>query len=172
MTLGDRVAVLNDGRLQQVDPPQRLYDFPSNRFVAEFIGDPAMNILPVEVEGGTATHDAFEIPVPGYEGPAGSSLLGIRPEDFEYVESDQPGRETFEADVTVTEPLGDTLLLYCRAGGEEFKVQSNPRLGVGSGDSVRLSYDPERLHLFAPDNGEARYHSATATQAKTQPLTD
>jgi multiple sugar transport system ATP-binding protein len=159
MTLGDRVAVLNAGRLQQVDEPQRLYDFPQNRFVAEFIGDPAMNMLPVTVEEASAVHDAFEIPLPEYDGPGGSALLGIRPEDLEYVDG-KSNRPTIEAEVTVTEPLGDTLLLYCRAGGEEFKMQSDPRRAVGSGDRITLTYDPKRLHVFDPESGDAVYHSA------------
>lgn len=159
MTLGDRVAVLNAGRLQQVDAPQQLYDFPQNRFVAEFIGDPAMNMLPVTIEEASAVHDAFEIPLPEYDGPGGSALLGIRPEDLEYVDG-KSNRPTIEAEVTVTEPLGDTLLLYCRAGGEEFKMQSDPRRAVGSGDRITLTYDPKRLHVFDPESGDAVYHSA------------
>jgi multiple sugar transport system ATP-binding protein len=164
MTLGDRVAVLNEGQLQQVDAPQQLYDFPRNRFVAEFIGDPAMNLLSVAVDEQTATHEAFSIPLPGYDGPEKSALLGIRPEDFEHLQSDQPERATFEAEVTVTEPLGDTLLLYCRAADTEFKLQSDPRRNIGPGDTVRLSYDAKRLHLFDPDSGEALYHSAQVTE--------
>lgn len=167
MTLGDRVAVLNDGRLQQVDSPQRLYDYPQNRFVAEFIGDPAMNIFDVTVSDQTAEHDAFEIPLPGYDDTEGSALLGVRPEDIEYVDGENPPRETFDATVTVTEPLGDTVLLYCRiAGGTELKVQSSPRIGVDSGDEITLSYDPERIHVFDPASEEASYHSATATTQK------
>ena len=166
MTLGDRVAVLNDGRLQQVDAPQQLYDFPQNRFVAEFIGDPAMNMLPVTVTDGVAEADFGALPVPKYSGPEGTALLGIRPEDFEYVQAGHTERATFEAEVTVTEPLGDTLLLYCQAGGMEFKIQSDPRLGVDSGETITVSYDPQRLHLFDPDSGEARYHSAEAREQR------
>jgi len=162
MTLGDRVAVLDDGRLQQIATPQRLYDFPENQFVAEFIGDPAMNMLPVTVDDGRAVQDAFTIPLPMYDGDEGEALLGIRPEDFDVVdgESDEP---TFGATVTVTEPLGDTLLLYCRTtDGTEFKVQSDPRQSLGSGDRVTLTYDTERLHLFDTETGDAIYHSAHA----------
>ena len=168
MTLGDRVAVLNDGRLQQVDAPQRLYDLPQNRFVAEFIGDPAMNLLPVTIDDQTAGHDAFEIPLPGYEAGGGDALLGVRPEDIEITEAGETDRSTFEAEVTVTEPLGDTLLLYCRAGGEEFKVQSGPRRALSPGDKVTLTCDPERLHVFDLDSGEAVYHSARAADLAVQ----
>ncbi|WP_436901051.1 ABC transporter ATP-binding protein [Halovenus halobia] len=167
MTLGDRVAVLDDGRLQQVDPPQHLYDFPENRFVAEFIGDPAMNILSVSVTDQTAEHEAFEVPLPEYDGIEGSAHLGLRPEDIEYIDDEEPSRETFEATVTVTEPLGDTVLLYCRiAGGKELKVQTDPRIGVQSGDEITLSYDPDRLHIFDPESGAAMYHSATEAKSR------
>lgn len=158
MTLGDRVAVLDGGELQQVAPPQQLYDFPETRFVAEFIGDPAMNIIPVTVEDGIAEHPAFSVPLPGYDG-SGDRLLGVRPEDLGTVE-EGAGQPVIEAEVVVTEPLGDTLLLYCRTeGGTEFKVQSDPRQNLTAGDSVTLAYDPERLHVFA-ESGEALYHSA------------
>ncbi len=162
MTLGDRVAVLNGGRLQQVAPPQKLYDFPENQFVAKFIGDPAMNIIPVTVKDGQAEHPAFSIPLPGYDGQTGDTQLGIRPEDLRTVErdSDQP---TFGAEVVVTEPLGDTLLLYCQTeDGTEFKVQSDPRQELTAGDPVTLSYDPERLHIFDSESGDTLYHSAHA----------
>lgn len=162
MTLGDRVAVLDNGKLQQIDPPQQLYDFPRTRFVAEFIGDPAMNLIPLAVENGRAVNDAFNIPLPNYDGPEQDLILGLRPEDIQSVPGDTE-QATFEADVTVTEPLGDTLLLYCRTGdGDEFKVQSNPRQDIDAGDRVSLSHDPQRLHLFDSETGEAIYHSARA----------
>ncbi|AEH36924.1 ABC transporter ATP-binding protein [Halopiger xanaduensis] len=187
MTLGDRVVVMNDGRIQQVDTPQRLYDYPSNRFVAEFIGDPAMNMLEVTVEDGPSgpivRHEAFTIEVPDapeLEGLDGDrAVLGFRPEDASLADRDaaagggadapdrrqtgrgDPERTTgpIEATVQVTEPLGDTLLCYCRAGEDEFKVQTAPRTGRAAGDGVTLTLDADRLHLFDPETGEAIYHS-------------
>ncbi|MEF8781012.1 MAG: ABC transporter ATP-binding protein [Haloferacaceae archaeon] len=173
MTLGDRVAVIDAGRLQQVDSPQRLYDFPKNRFVAEFIGDPAMNMIDVTLEGGKAVRDEFAIPLPTDEeaGDVGANLgdhraavLGVRPEDF-YLAREYPemGETSFTTSVTVTEPLGDSLLLYCSLGDTEFKVQAEPRSRLQPGDEVELTYDPARLHLFDPETGEAIYHSENAT---------
>ncbi len=172
MTLGDEVVVMNDGRVQQVDSPQRLYDYPANRFVAEFIGDPAMNTLDVTVEAGAdgarAVHPGFRLPLPdgdGLDAAAGSgAVLGVRPEDLSLADADS-GADAFEATVTVTEPLGDSLLLECRVGGDRLKTQASPRSDVGAGDTVALTPDPERLHLFDPDSGEAVYHSAGATTA-------
>ena len=175
MTLGDRVAVIDAGQIQQVDSPQRLYDFPDNRFVAEFIGDPAMNMIDVDVRDGNVVHESFSIPLPTAEDGATdtidradgnrSAVLGVRPEDF-YLASEYPdmGETTFEATVTVTEPLGDSLLLYCRIGDTEFKVQAEPRSTLQPGDEVELTYDPARLHLFDPETGDAIYHSETVPE--------
>ncbi|PCR90520.1 ABC transporter ATP-binding protein [Natrinema ejinorense] len=175
MTLGERVVVMNDGQIMQVDSPQALYDFPENRFVAEFIGDPAMNMIDVTVEDGTAVHDGFEIPLPdagtedgtpetavaGRSGDRHDAVLGVRPEDF-YLAQESPdlGNATFTATVDVTEPLGDSLLIHCSVGDAVFKIQAEPRTALQSGDEIAVAYDPERLHLFDPETGEARYHSA------------
>ncbi|MFC5136432.1 MULTISPECIES: ABC transporter ATP-binding protein [Haloferacaceae] len=184
MTLGERVVVMDDGEIQQVDPPQALYDFPENRFVAEFIGDPAMNMIDVAVEGGVAVHDAFRIPLPTGEagdgknvenGTAAESLadpeagdrrkavLGVRPEDL-HPARDRPdlGETTFDATVEVTEPLGDSLLVHCSVGDATFKMGAEPRSSLEPGGTVSVTYDPERLHLFEPETGEAFYHSSTA----------
>jgi len=171
MTLGDRVVVMNDGEIQQVDSPQQLYDFPETRFVAEFIGDPAMNLVAATVErtGATATavHPEFRIDLPGTpnpEGLAGSrALLGIRPENLSLAREDED-RATIPGEVTVTEPLGDSLLLECRVGDDHLKVQASPRSPVRPGDAVELTYDPNRLHLFDPESGEAVYHSSADTE--------
>jgi len=172
MTLGDEVVVMNDGEIQQVDSPQRLYDYPANRFVAEFIGDPAMNTLGVTVErdeGYRAVHSGFQLPLPaadGLEDVAGSqAVLGVRPEDLSLADAD--AADAFEATVTVTEPLGDSLLLECRVGDETVRVQASPRSDAEPGDSVALTHDPERLHLFDRETGGAAYHSATAAEVGT-----
>ena len=169
MTLGERVVVMNDGEIQQVDPPQRLYDYPENRFVAEFIGDPAMNMMTATVErdgnGYALAHPEFRLPLGSADelNPKRGSdvLLGVRPEDL-YI-ADEAGTEfsgAIEAAVRVTEPLGDSLLLECAVGGDTLKIHSSPRSGIQHGDAVELAYDPERLHVFDPGTGEALYHSA------------
>ncbi|MFC4248043.1 ABC transporter ATP-binding protein [Natribaculum luteum] len=164
MTLGDRVVVMNDGRIQQIDSPQHLYDYPANRFVAEFIGDPAMNMLEVTVDdepnGPVVRHEAFDLSVPAapeLEDRTGSAHLGFRPEDVSITDRVTGG--VIEATVTVTESLGDSRLLYCRAGSDEFKVQAAPRTDLAAGDTVTLTLDEDRLHLFDDDTDEALYHS-------------
>ncbi|WP_435129665.1 ABC transporter ATP-binding protein [Halobaculum sp. D14] len=173
MTLGDRVAVLNDGELQQIAAPQTLYDFPRNRFVAEFIGEPAMNVLPVEVqrdgEGATAVHDGFAVALPGVDRAAADfdvdsdmqAFFGVRPEDVGLASKLPDGTGAFHAEVTVTEPLGEQLLLHCRVGGDELQVKVEPRSDISVGESVTLGFDPDRLHLFDRSSGAAVYHSTT-----------
>jgi multiple sugar transport system ATP-binding protein len=175
MTLGDRVAVMNDGELQQVAAPQELYDFPTNRFVAEFIGEPAMNVLPVTVRerdsGLLVEHDGFEFDVPEGDGlSAGSESvsLGVRPEDVSLAANLPDGTETFEMEATVREPLGELLLLHCRVGGDEVRVKIEPRSDVHPGDVIEVGLDPTRLHLFDDATGEAVYHSAPRERERTQ----
>ena len=181
MTLGERVVVMDDGRIMQVDPPQTLYDYPENRFVAEFIGDPAMNMIDVAVENGAAVHDSFRIPLPSGGGEREDgvtsladtdpdttgdrhAVLGVRPEDL-YLAGERPelGNAEFDATVEVTEPLGDSLLVHCSAGDARFKMQAEPRASLEPGETVAVTYDPARLHLFDPETGEAFYHFAATT---------
>jgi len=161
MTLGDRVAVMNEGQIEQVASPQRLYDRPATQFVAEFIGSPAMNTLSVSVEtdGVARTRDGTRVSLPDAEGrdalAGDDAVLGIRPEDFTHVSDG-----ALSLDVTVTEPLGDTLLVRGQMGSQPVEVQLEPRTAVEAGDTLSLSADPDRLHLFDPETGEALYRSA------------
>ena len=175
MTLGERVVVMNDGRIMQVDEPQTLYDFPANRFVAEFIGDPAMNMIPVDIVDGRAVHDAFEIPLPTRDdgiaperngegdtpiGDGRHAVLGVRPEE-RYLSDARAGAgsPTIDAEVNVREPLGDSLLLHCSVGATSCNIRAEPRAEIRAGESVSATYDPDRLHLFDAETGEAFYHS-------------
>jgi multiple sugar transport system ATP-binding protein len=110
MTLGQRVAVLRDGRIQQVDSPQRLYREPANLFVAAFIGSPSMNLVEATIADGTAEFAGFKIRLDPARSPAASSdsrvILGIRPEDFEDALYSEPGRPEVQVRVAVLEELG------------------------------------------------------------------
>ena len=177
MTLGDRVAVLNDGELQQVAPPQELYDYPTNRFVAEFIGEPAMNVLPVDVRSRDRTyvaeHDGFSVSLPDGEGLDAASestvTLGVRPEDVSLA-SNLSTADPFEAEVTVREPLGELLLLHCRVGDDELQVKVEPRSQIETGDRIELGFNEERLHLFDARTGDVLYHSTPRTRARADAL--
>ncbi len=173
MTLGDKVVVMNDGELQQVDPPQQLYDFPANRFVAGFIGSPPINLIPVEVhrEDGEAVIEAenakedFRIGLTEADElrtlEAGRATFGVRPEDIHLSSrSDHEHVTPLSMTVNVTEPLGNSMLVYGSIGEQEITVQLDAHNPVTTGDTVELVCDPERLHLFDPESGESLYHSA------------
>jgi multiple sugar transport system ATP-binding protein len=139
MTLGDRVAVMRGGVIQQVDTPKVLYDQPRNLFVAGFIGSPSMNFLPARLEGDTIKLPFGDAPIPDVlrgrltgDGKARDVIAGVRPEHFEdaIVEPDKPGLR-FKAPVTVVESMGSELYAY-------FDVHSG---GVQSAELVELAED-------------------------------
>ncbi len=161
MTLGQRVAVLRDGVLQQVDTPKRLYDRPANVFVAGFIGSPAMNFLPGRLgeEGGglVAQGPGFrlELPEPAAERASGSVgreiWVGIRPE---HLKPAAPAPEddpcTLRVRVRVVEPLGSELIIHgdLEGGNQEIVAKLDPEVSVAVGEELRLAPLPEKIHLF------------------------
>lgn len=178
MTLADRVVVMDDGEIKQVDPPQRLYDYPANRFVAEFIGSPSMNVVDVEVrrrgEEFVAVNPDFEVPLPAKPSLAevadGTAEFGVRPQDLRLV--DEPTAYSIEVEVTVTENLGDELLILGTVGDNEVRVRSeDPRRELDPGEVLHADCDPDRLHVFDPDTGRAVYHSATVDEESPDPET-
>ena len=142
MTLGSRVAVMRDGLLQQVAPPMEMYRRPANRFVAEFVGSPAMNFLPgsiVSQTPGAVNH---------------RNTLGIRPHDVTLVPR---GAGTLDALVDVVEPRGSELLVYLRVGtdgsGPELRAITPPETVVEAEKVVGVRLDPARLHWFEAETG-------------------
>jgi multiple sugar transport system ATP-binding protein len=127
MTLGDRVAVMRAGRLQQVDTPKQLYEAPLNLFVAGFIGSPAMNFFPAEIKGTTLTTPFGDVPLPArlhglaQSGGGRRVIAGLRPESFEDAEvarrQGRSGGHEFEADVDLTESMGSEIYAYIRLEG-------------------------------------------------------
>ncbi|MCW2717303.1 MAG: multiple sugar transport system ATP-binding protein [Pseudonocardiales bacterium] len=158
MTMGDRVAVLKDGILQQVDTPRAMYDKPANVFVAGFIGSPAMNLLPVEMEGDVLHFGAAEIRVPRQAADAAGGTrtvtVGARPEDMKIVDAGQ-GLAT---EVEVVEELGADAFIYGSTdmGGERRAViaRVDGRNVPEKGAILHLAPSDARLHLFAGDTGE------------------
>ncbi|WP_448597340.1 ABC transporter ATP-binding protein [Thermoleptolyngbya sp.] len=164
MTMGDRIAVLNAGQIQQIATPLELYHRPANRFVAEFIGSPPMNFLPVQVQPPlVVAHPQFRMTLPEswellLRPYAGRSLvLGIRPE---HLNLSLPAPKNLPGRVRRIEALGaDTFLsvsIY-ELGSEEpwVQVRIEPDRAVAPGEVVWLSLMPDKLHLFDPDSGEA-----------------
>ena len=174
MTLGQRVAVMNDGEIEQVDPPQQLYDFPETQFVAEFIGSPSMNLLPVDIEteprGYRASHRDFSVPLPddnADNGPHDSGLagldeglLGIRPENLRILEPGEQSDEVIEIRTELVESMGDSLVVHGRTGDDDIEVVSyDTRRSIEQGSTLRVTYDADRLHVFDPESGTAIYHA-------------
>lgn len=136
MTLGDRVAVLDHGRIRQIGPPQQVYDEPADTFVAGFLGSPPMNLVP----GG------------GVLGGSPGLTLGIRPEDLT-LDVDGP----IEVTVDAVEALGSESILLTRgADGTRLTVRAGPRCGARPGETLRLRPNPDRVHHFDAETGRRR----------------
>src|SRR5947207_10471440 len=152
MTMGDRIAVMNDGLLQQVAPPREVYDEPVNMYVAGFIGSLAMNFLPVTISDHKAKASGFELNLPKAPG-VGRGILGIRPEHFlPTVSSDDA---VIVLKVEVLEILGADQYLYGKVGSDDVIARVDPQLKVSVGDLVRLGINMGRLHLFNAETEKA-----------------
>ncbi|MCL3837430.1 ABC transporter ATP-binding protein [Aeromicrobium duanguangcaii] len=154
MTMGDRVAVLKDGVLQQVAAPRELYDRPVNLFVAGFMGSPAMNLLELPVIDGGVAFGTTVLPVPRsalLEASGSTVVVGVRPENLE------PSEEGLPITVDVVEELGSDAYLYGRADGVTTPVVSRAdwRRPPVKGTSTHLAViDPDAVHHFDPVSGE------------------
>jgi multiple sugar transport system ATP-binding protein len=145
MTMGDRIAIMNAGILQQVGTPGEIYDHPANLFVAGFIGSPTMNFVPVTWSDGTAKASGFEVKLPKAV-PAGKGTLGFRPESATDRITDPAN--TLDMKVDVVERLGSDQFLYGQVGGDSVTARVDPRLKVEPGDQVKIGLDTRTLHLF------------------------
>ncbi|MEP7036680.1 MAG: TOBE domain-containing protein, partial [Actinomycetota bacterium] len=153
--LGHRIAVLRDGRLQQVGPPTEVYACPANVFVAGFLGTPAMNLLTVSVHEGRLGLPGTDLTLVGYSGA--EVTVGVRPES---VLLNPDGLPSVQGSVVIVEELGNESLVHATVrleGHPEVKVVSRqpPRTGLVVGSSVRLGFRPEALRVFHPTTGDA-----------------
>ncbi|SDD11693.1 multiple sugar transport system ATP-binding protein [Geodermatophilus telluris] len=170
MTMGDRVAVLKDGVLQQVDTPRALYDRPANEFVAGFIGSPAMNLVPAPLSEGGAVLGGHPVPlsrsVVGFLAEEGgrTATLGFRPEAVQFV---APG-EGFPVEVQVVEELGSDAFAYGRlqAGPETGETTDRPlvlradaRRPPAKGEVVHVAIRPGEAHVFSAQTGRRIGHA-------------
>jgi multiple sugar transport system ATP-binding protein len=197
MTMGDRVAVLRDGRLQQYGAPRSLYDRPANLFVATFIGSPQMNVYEAAVEegGDVLTLGSQRLPLtePGHGRLAGyrglaryhgrKVVVGIRPEDLSA--GSLAGAGSLVADVRLVEmlgseqhvyfrldatPAGDTALSDVLTGAAPNGIaRVDARIPVRPGERVAFSVDPARLHFFDPDTGAALLADVTVPACPRAP---
>jgi multiple sugar transport system ATP-binding protein len=182
MTLGQRVAVMRDGCIQQVDEPQVLYRRPANLFVAAFIGSPSMNLVEATIDTDSVSFAGFRLPLDRERRPApvsnGRVILGIRPEGFEDVTFAEPGLPQIEVAVTVLEEVGsDAHVIFpvdapkvdvadLRAARDDedetlladsgalFNARVDPRTAARRGAQLELAVDPAQLYFFDPETGE------------------
>ncbi|EMA41336.1 putative sugar ABC transporter ATP-binding protein [Halococcus morrhuae DSM 1307] len=185
MTMSDRIAVIDGGRLQQIDPPLVCYNEPDNLFVAGFIGSPSMNFVE-----GTVSSDGFDseyVDVAFDAGPMAlgegdAVTLGIRPEDiYPAGEAGSVSHSTAEIETTVDvlEPMGDEIFVYLLLAedaesdledpeaGDQLQMSVDPASDIEAGDSVSVVFDREKLHLFDTDSGQALEHGLVQpTQAE------
>jgi len=152
MTMGDRIAVMKDGVLQQVAPPREIYDKPVNMYVAGFIGSPRMNFLPVTISNRQAKASGFDLNLPEAPGLA-HGILGIRPEHF--LPNFSSDAAAIDLKVEVLEVLGADQYLYGKVGSDDLTARVDPQLKVTVGDRVRLGVNMQRLHLFDPATEKA-----------------
>jgi len=168
MTMGDRVALLKDGILQQVDTPRNLYDHPGNAFVAGFIGSPAMNLVKVPFDENGAELGGLRIPIQPDAAAAARSaglkeiILGIRPESFHASENGQG----LKLKATLVEELGADAFVYGElpgtkthdvgddGGAKPFTVRFDGRVPPKIGNEITLDVRTEETHAFNPENGE------------------
>jgi multiple sugar transport system ATP-binding protein len=193
MTLGDRVAVMRSGVLQQVDTPRTLYNDPVNIFVAGFIGSPAMNFFSASISGDKLKLPFAEISLPKGVSHSGEVIVGIRPEDFEDARFAPAGHEQgveFEAPIEVLESMGSEIYVYFSFQGGEVSsdelaelardsgiaetpsggsglavARLNPESEIDEGQKAKLWFDGAKLHLFDPGDGSNLKRGGKAQKA-------
>jgi multiple sugar transport system ATP-binding protein len=200
MTLGQRVAVMRDGRILQVDSPQRLYHEPVDLFVAAFIGTPSMNLVEATIDGGEISFGQYRVPLDPARRPAPGApsrvVLGVRPEAFEDAAFAPPEVPRIEAEVTVLEELGSDAHVYFSvdaprvsseevaeaADGEEamllvdektlFNARLDTRTSARVGQTVELAVDPGRFHFFDPQTRSTLLRKPAAAEPTEPVLTN
>jgi multiple sugar transport system ATP-binding protein len=177
MTLGQRVAVMRDGRILQVDRPQRLYEEPQDLFVAAFIGSPAMNLAEARIEGDEVVFGQFRAPLDPHRRPApgiGEVVLGIRPEAFEDAALSANPLPTVGITVAVLEELGADSFAHFRVDAPRITAESleadddatllaepsalfsarlDPKTRANVGEQLKLAVDPSEFHFFDAKSG-------------------
>ena len=148
MTMADRIAVMNEGRIEQLGGPLELYDRPANLFVAQFIGSPAMNVFDGVYRDGAVEACGARWPCNARAREGQGVKYGIRPEHL------QSGSSGIAADVVVVEPMGPETELVVKVGEQAFTVVTHGRSHAGPGDRMLLAPQAEHAHLFDPASGQ------------------
>jgi multiple sugar transport system ATP-binding protein len=194
MTLGQRVAVMRDGVILQIDRPQRLYEQPQDLFVAAFIGSPAMNLVEARIDGNEIVFGQFRLPLDAHRRPppsTGKVVLGIRPEGFEDAAFASSGLPTIDVEVAVVEELGADSHVFFRVNAPKitaelleadeeatlldkptalFSARVDPQTRAQVGEPLELAVDPTRFHFFHAETGTSLLRAETPAQAVERPM--
>jgi multiple sugar transport system ATP-binding protein len=151
MTMADKIVVMHDGIVEQIGTPLELYDRPGNRFVAGFIGSPAMNFIDGKVSGeGFVSNSGFRLPLKA--APAASDgtpvVYGLRPE---HIALDPAG---VPITVKVVEPTGSETQVFADAGGQQIVCVFRERISAAPGETIHISANPDLAHLFDMQDGK------------------
>jgi multiple sugar transport system ATP-binding protein len=154
MSMSDRIAVMNNGRIQQLGTPEEVYERPNNRFVAEFIGSPSMNFFNVRHQSGNLSGDGIELVIPEVADhlDTGWYTLGVRPED---IQLDINNEMSNTATVEVVEPIGSQSIVYLNIADSELRVTVSRDEAPAINREIGFIIPPEAIHLFDSDSGEA-----------------
>jgi multiple sugar transport system ATP-binding protein len=151
MTLADRIAIMKGGAIQQLGSPSEIYNRPTNRYVADFIGSPSMNFLEGVLEGGRfrVGDTAFDVSGYPFAGAAsGPASMGIRPEHV--VAGDLAGDQPVSAEIAVeiVEPMGSDTLIWTTFAGHPFRIRIDGQTEIHARDRLRVGFDPGRASFF------------------------
>ncbi len=158
LTLADRIAVMHGGIIQQLASPREIYDKPSNKFVAGFVGSPRMNFFSGHVEAGSGApvfvSDGISHPLADYEfagdPTSGDAEFGIRPEHIRI----DPDHGSQTATVDIVEPMGAETVVWCTLAGNTISIRLDGDAAAKPGDSLKISFRNDRLNLFDPQTGK------------------
>ncbi|MEO0467817.1 MAG: ABC transporter ATP-binding protein [Pseudomonadota bacterium] len=152
MTLADRIAIMKGGVIQQLDTPTEIYNRPTNKYVAGFIGSPEINFFQGDIDGQTFCTDHTELPLAGYDfkkpTTSGAAWLGIRPEHI--LSGEAAANLPFSQEVTIeiVEPMGSDTLAWTTLAGQPVRIRMDGQAAVTSGDTILVGFDPARASLF------------------------
>lgn len=153
MTLADRISIMKDGVIQQLDTPEIIYAKPCNKYVADFIGSPAINMFTGTLSGKRFNNEHFSVELEGYEFVAenpqdGPATLGVRPEHILTGAAAKKASFTDKAYVDIVEPMGSDTLVWAYFADQLVRVRTDGTVKLKSGDTIAIGFDAERVHLF------------------------
>ena len=158
MTLADRIAIMRDGLIQQLDDPHTIYNRPMNLFVAGFVGSPSMNFLKGQVSGTNFAFESTSIPLNGYQfdkQPTSNlaGILGVRPEHVVVGEDAKKMPFMVESEIEIVEPMGADTIAWTKIGGQAFTFRADSELNLQPGQKVAIGFDPARGSVFNAEDG-------------------